>query len=193
MLRVLARSWWLVALRGSFALLYGVAAFVWSGLTLPLLVQFFGAYALVDGVLAAATAIGDGERGARGWLLLEGAVGIAAGLGPILWPGMAGSTLLYVVAAWAIVSGAVAIVAAANLREALDDDWLLALAGVSSILFGVYLAASPADGAQVAVGRIGVYAVVSGVLLLALGLRLRDLARSGLDRREARPVRLDLN
>jgi uncharacterized membrane protein HdeD (DUF308 family) len=193
MLQVLARNWWVVALRGAFALAAGLAAFAWSGMTLTLLVQFFGAYALVDGVLAALSALGGDDASARAWLLVEGAVGIAAGLGPLIWPSMLASTLLYLVAAWAIVSGAIEVVAAAQLREGIDDDWLLALAGVSSMLFGVYLAASPADGAQVAVARIGVYAVVFGVLLLALGLRLRDLARSGLGRRRPRPVRLDLN
>jgi uncharacterized membrane protein HdeD (DUF308 family) len=193
MLETLARNWWLVALRGAFALVVGLAAFAWSGMTLPLLVQFFGAYALVDGVLAALSGLGGEDSAARGWLLIEGAVGIAAGLGPLIWPSMLASTLLYLVAAWAIVSGVIEVVAAASLREGIDDDWLLALAGVSSILFGVYLAASPADGAQVAVGRIGVYAVIFGTLLLALGLRLRDLARAAPGSRRRRQIRLDLN
>ena len=104
MLQVLARNWWMVALRGGFALVAGLAAFAWPGMTPPVLVQFFGAYALVDGVLAVLSALGGDDASARAWLLVEGAVGIAAGLEPLIRPAMLVPTLLYLVTAWAIVS-----------------------------------------------------------------------------------------
>src|SRR5689334_9691466 len=109
----LTRSWWALALRGLFALLFGVLAILWPGLTLEVLVLLWGAYALADGVFAIAAAIAGAGRFHHWWaLLLEGVVGIAAGVVTFLWPGITALALLFVIAAWAVVTGILEIVAA---------------------------------------------------------------------------------
>jgi uncharacterized membrane protein HdeD (DUF308 family) len=167
-----------LALRGLLAILFGLAAFLWPGLTLVVLVALFGAYALVDGVfavIAGVTAAGEDER----WwaLLLAGIAGIAAGLVTFFWPGITALVLVYVIAAWALVTGALEIAAAVRLRKEIEGEWLLGLSGVLSVILGLMLVAWPDAGALAFVWMLGAYALVYGVLFIVLGLRLRGLAQ----------------
>jgi uncharacterized membrane protein HdeD (DUF308 family) len=175
----LARSWWVIALRGVAGILFGLATFFWPEISLTALVLIFGAYALVDGVLALATAIR--RRGKdRWWLfLLEGLAGIAAGALTFLWPDITAIALLYVIAAWALVTGGFEIAAAIRLRKVIRREWLLALIGLASVALGILLILFPGPGALALVLWIGAYALVTGVLLVALGLRLRSWMKSG--------------
>jgi uncharacterized membrane protein HdeD (DUF308 family) len=168
----LARYWWAVALRGLLAVLFGLAAFLWPGITLVSLVLLFGAYALVDGIFAIVAAF----RAREWWpLLLEGVAGIAAGVATFLWPGITALALLYLIAAWAIITGILEIVAAIRLRRVIENEWWLALGGVASIILGVVMVAAPGAGALGLVWAIGAYALLFGVIMIALGFRLRGL------------------
>ena len=171
----LSRNWWAVSLRGLAGILFGIITFFAPGISLAALVLLFGAYAFADGVLTIISAIR--RRGADRWwlLMLNGLVGIAAGILTLVWPGITALALLYVVAAWALVTGVLEIAAAIRLRKAITGEWLLALSGVLSIALGVMLVLWPGAGALALVIWIGAYAFVFGVLLLALGLRLRGL------------------
>jgi uncharacterized membrane protein HdeD (DUF308 family) len=173
----LVRRWWMPVVRGLFAIAFGVLCFVAPGSSLFALVLLFGAYALVDGVLNLGHAIGGGRQN---WpaLLFSGLVGIAAGVLTFMWPKITAVALVLVIAAWAIITGVAALVAAVKLRKAIHGEWLLALEGVLSIALGVLLFLRPGAGALALVIWIGAYAVVSGILLLALGFRLRSLGRS---------------
>jgi uncharacterized membrane protein HdeD (DUF308 family) len=182
MLALLARYWWVVALRGAAAVLFGLLALVWPTITLTALVLLFGAYALVDGVMALGVAIfgGRGAEGRRPWLALEGIVGVAAGLFTFLWPGITALVLLWWIAAWALVTGIIEIVAAVRLRREIEGEWLLGLSGVVSVLFGVLLAVRPGEGAIAVTWLIGICAIVFGVALLALAVELRRYRRTGI-------------
>jgi uncharacterized membrane protein HdeD (DUF308 family) len=178
MMIVLAHNWWALALRGLFAILFGVMAFAWPGITLGAMVLLYGAYALVDGVFAIAAAVTGRTRGIPWWaLLLEGIAGIAIGVMTFAWPGITALVLLYLIAAWAIVTGVFEIVAAIQLRKEIRGEWILALSGALSILLGVLLVARPTVGLLWIVWMTGAYAIVFGSLLIALGFRLRRLSR----------------
>src|SRR5919202_1368990 len=118
----LARHWWVVALRGMVAVLFGILAFAWPGLTLAALVVLFGAYALVDGILGVVAAL-RGDAHHRLAMLLEGVVGILAGLAAFTWPGLTALVLLYIIAFWAILTGVLEIVAAVRLRRAISNEF----------------------------------------------------------------------
>jgi uncharacterized membrane protein HdeD (DUF308 family) len=171
----LTRNWWALALRGLAGILFGIITFIAPGISLAALVLLFGAYAFADGILAIVTAVR--RRGADRWwlLLLEGVMGIAAGVLTLLWPALTALALLYIIAAWALVTGVFEIAAAIRLRKVITREWLLALSGVLSIALGVILVVAPGPGALAVVIWIGAYAFVSGVLLLALGFRLRGV------------------
>lgn len=171
---VLARNWWAIALRGLAGIIFGILAFVMPGVTLAVLVLLFGAYALVDGIFNVIAAI-SGHSGAQSWwmLLLEGLVSVAAGLVTFFMPGLTALTLVYIISAWAIITGVLEIVAAIRLREVISNEWWLALGGVLSIVFGGLIAYAPGAGAIALVFWIGAYAIVFGALLVALGFRLR--------------------
>jgi uncharacterized membrane protein HdeD (DUF308 family) len=171
----LSRNWWAVSLRGLAGILFGIITFFAPGISLAALVLLFGAYALMDGVLAIVSAVR--RRGADRWwlLLLEGLVGIGAGVLTFLWPAITAIVLLYVIAAWALVTGVFEIAAAIRLRKAITGEWLLALSGIFSVALGVLLVLFPGPGALAVVIWIGAYAFVFGALLFALGLRLRGL------------------
>jgi uncharacterized membrane protein HdeD (DUF308 family) len=178
MLTHLTRNWWVVALRGLFAIVFGLFALVWPRLTLEVLVLFIGAYALVDGVFAVIAAFTN-RAGHDSWwvLLLEGLVGIAAGIVILLQPGLATLVLLYVIAFWAIVTGVLEVVAAIQLRKEIPGEWLLALSGLASLILGALLLIFPAAGAVAVAWVIGVYAILFGVFLFSLSLRLRQLGQ----------------
>ena len=177
---VLAKNWWSLVLRGAVAILLGVAAFVWPGITLAALVYFFAAYAVIDGVLSLAGAMRAAEVHERwGSLLLEGLAGIFAAFVTVVWPGITALALVYVIAAWALITGIAEIAAAVRLRHHIHGEWLLGLAGIASILFGVLIAAMPAAGALAIALWVGIYLMVFGVVLVSLGFRLRNWLHSG--------------
>jgi uncharacterized membrane protein HdeD (DUF308 family) len=173
MLHALAKHWWLTLLRGICAVLFGVLAFVWPGVTLVTLVILYGAFALADGVLAIAAAIMGGAPAPRWWLAIVGLAGIGAGVLTFMWPGLTALVLLFFIAGWAIATGVMQIVGAIRLRHEIDNEWLLAACGVLSVLFGLVLLFRPGAGALALILVIGAYAIAEGVLLIAFAFRLR--------------------
>lgn len=170
-------NWWLVALRGAAAVIFGILALLLPGLTLAALVLLFAAYAIVDGVSAIVTGL-RGEKPGRNWLLvLLGVAGVVAGLLTWFWPGLSALALLLVIGGWAIVTGVLEIAAAYRLRSVLRHEWLVAFNGVLSVLFGIFVLLFPGAGALALVWLIGWYAIASGVALLVLAFRLRGHGR----------------
>lgn len=176
MLSNLSRYWWLVALRGAAAIVFGILAFIWPGPTLGALVILFGAYVLVDGIISLITGISDRSTNDRWWvMLLEGLVGIAAGILTFVYPGITAVVLLYLIAIWAVLTGVLEIAAAVRLRREIEGEWALALSGIFSILFGVALFFFPGVGALAVIWLIGAYAILFGALLVYLGVKLRSV------------------
>jgi uncharacterized membrane protein HdeD (DUF308 family) len=175
---MLARRWWVLALRGAAAIAFGILTFIAPRESLLVLVLLFGVYALVNGafdLVLAARGVGESRWSS---MAFEGAASIVAGALTILWPRITALVLLFLIAIWAVVTGVAQIVAAIRLRKRVRGEWLLALAGVISVAFGVLLAVAPAAGALAVAFWIGAYAVVFGAILVALGLRLRAWDRS---------------
>jgi len=178
MVHALAKNWWLLLLRGIAAIVFGVLAFAWPGLTLLTLILFYGAFALVDGVLAIVAAVTGGAPAPRWWLAIVGLFGVAAGLLTFLMPGLSALVLLFFIAGWAIATGVLQIVGAIQLRKEIDNEWLLIFGGVVSVLFGIGMMLAPGAGALALVWVIGIYAVITGVVLVALALRLKKHAHA---------------
>jgi len=179
MLSSITRNWWLVALSGALAVLFGVAAFVWPGMTFEVLVLLFGAYAFVDGIVWLGFGLLAAGSEERWWpLVLGGIVGIATGVLTFAQPATMGLALVYVVGAWAIVTGLLTIVAAVRLRDAISNEWLMGFSGVLSIIFGVLVLAQPNAGALTLVFLFGFYAILAGIAQISLGIRLRGLGES---------------
>jgi uncharacterized membrane protein HdeD (DUF308 family) len=174
MLEDLARNWGWIELRGIVAVLFGVLALLWPGVTLAALVILWGAFALADGVLSLIAAFKVRDKGRPFWsLLIVGLLGIAAGLVTFLWPGITAFVLLMFIAAWAFVMGIFQIIAAIRLRKEIENEWLLGLSGVLSVIFGVLMFLQPGAGALAVIWIIGAYAIFFGVLLIVLGFRLK--------------------
>lgn len=178
----LAKNWWLILLRGVCTVIFGVLAFLWPGVTLFTLVILYGVFALADGVFSLLAAItgrtGDAEE-PRWWLAVIGALGLAAGVLTLLWPGMTAIVLLLFIAAWSIATGIMQIVGAVRLRKEVDGEWLLIASGVLSVAFGLALLAWPGAGALAMVLVIGAFAIVEGILLISFSLKLRKFAPAG--------------
>jgi uncharacterized membrane protein HdeD (DUF308 family) len=176
MIPILARIWWLVAIRGIAGILVGLAAFMWPGMTLAVLALLFGAYVLVDGAFALVAGIRMTREIHSWWVLvLEGVGGIILGLVTFVSPGATVLVVLAFVAAWSIISGVVEIAVAVRLRKAVDNEWLLIVSGVISVIYGVLLLTFPSAGALALVWLTGAYALLVGTLTLALSFRLRGL------------------
>lgn len=168
------KHWGWIALRGVFALLFGVMTLVVPGVTLGVLVIVWGAYALIDGALALIAGFRLRQSGRPLWsLVIVGVLGIAAGVVTFLWPGLTAITLVLIIGIWAIAMGVFQIVAALRFRQYIRGEWLHALSGVLSLVFGFVMVLQPLAGALALVWVIGWFAILFGALLLVVAFRLR--------------------
>ncbi|MEO6835741.1 MAG: HdeD family acid-resistance protein [Candidatus Tumulicola sp.] len=175
MVNVLARNWWALLIRGIAAVVFGILAFLWPAPTLLAIGILFGAYAFVDGVFAIVAAVRAAQSHERWWaFLLEGIVGLAIAAITVYDVGITLLALYFTIAAWAFITGILEIAAAVQLRKAIANEWLLIAAGICSILFGVLMVARPMAAALAIIWIIASYAVVFGVIMIALSLRLRN-------------------
>src|SRR5262245_17250423 len=175
---ILSRSWWLLLLRGLAAIAFGVLTWFRPGISLAALVLLFGAYSLADGILATWTAIAGPKDHDDWWvLLLEGLLGLVIGILTFVVPGITALALLFYIAIWAIGTGVLEIVAAIRLRKIVQGEWLLILAGLASVVFGVLLIWQPGAGALAVLWLIASYAVLFGVLLLILAFKSRGFVK----------------
>lgn len=170
-LRSVTGSWWTFLIRGILSVLFGIAAFIWPGLTLFVLVVMWGAFALVDGIVAIVTGI----RGGLWAIALFGVLGALVGAYALFRPDVTAVALLIVIAAWSITRGVFEIVAAIRLRKEITNEWLLIFLGALAILFGIFVIMTPAVGALAIVWFIGIEAIIVGILLIVLSLRLKRL------------------
>ena len=172
MLEAMTRNWGAIALRGFIAVLLGVIAIVWPGPTVAVLVILLGAFALVEGV----TNIVAGVRGRERWAIAEGIISVVVGIVIVVWPAITALALLYIIAAWAIITGIVRIVAAVQLRRVIQNEWLLVGSGLASVIFGVIAAVFPGAGILALIWLLGAWLIVLGVILIAFALSLRQRA-----------------
>lgn len=175
LLTSLAQNWWLLLLRGIAAIVFGILAFMWPGITLLTLILFWGAYAIVDGVFSLWSAI-SGKGGAvnsRWWLALVGVCGVVAGLLAFVMPGLTALVLLMFIAGWAIATGVLQVWGAIRLRKEIEGEWLLILSGLLSIAFGFVLIAWPGPGLLSVIWLIGSFAILEGIIYAALAIRLK--------------------
>lgn len=182
----LTQNWGAMVLRGVAGIAFGLLTLFAPGISLGALILGFGAFALVDGMLAVVSAIRHRSQEHWGMLMLQGVFGIAAGVVTFFWPAITALALLYLVATWAVVTGALEIAVAIRLRRVIRGEWLLVLSGIASVALGALLMLFPASGALAMVLWIGAYALVSGILLAVLGFRLRGWGRTHLEPAHAR-------
>jgi uncharacterized membrane protein HdeD (DUF308 family) len=167
----LAKKWWVLALRGILLIVIGLLAFV-----SPLVwVTFVGIYMLIDGMVMLISGFGDQPTGQSRWpLIIVGILGLLAGL-IVLWnPALGGITLTIVIAAWAIVTGILEIIAAIRLREEIDNEWWMIITGVLAIIFGILVFQNVLAGILTIAWVFGIFAIVAGILSIALAFRVRD-------------------
>jgi uncharacterized membrane protein HdeD (DUF308 family) len=163
----------LLLMRGIVGLVFGIIAFAWPGVTIAALVIIFGMYAVIDGVTNLMLGV---TRARNRWPhVVQGIFGIAAGVLTFLWPGVTAFVLVIFIGAWAIITGVFEIVAAIRLRKEITGEWMLALSGLLSLAFGVLIFAFPAAGAVGIAWILGAYAAAAGIILIALGVKLRSM------------------
>ena len=169
----LAQNWWAIATRGVCGIIFGLIALFLPGATMLTLVLFFSAYMLVDGIFGIVAAVRAASHHQRwGLLVLEGVLNIAVGVIAFIWPGLTAVTFVLLIAAWAIVTGVLEIVAALRLHPEYGRWWLI-LSGAASVIFGVLLVVAPLAGVIVVTWWIGAFALIFGIMLLVLAFRLR--------------------
>ncbi|MCG5212712.1 HdeD family acid-resistance protein [Streptosporangium sp. KLBMP 9127] len=170
-----ADTWWMILIRGICAIVFGLFALVWPGITVFALVIFFGAYAIVNGIFSLFGAFGGTPGESRWWLAIAGVLGIVAGIIALVWPGITALALLMLIAIWAVVIGIIEIIAGIRLRKEIQGEWMFILSGVLAVVFGVLLFVWPATGALAVTWLIGAMALVYGISLLVLAFRVRKL------------------
>ena len=174
-----ADRWWMLIIRGVAAIIFGILTFAYPSMSLLALVLLFGCWSLLDGAFNVVMAYRRARAGTRwGWLLFEGIVSIAAAACAFFWTGITALALLIVIAARAVLAGIAEVVVAMRLRKHIRHEWLLGVSGIVSIAFGVLLVLFPGPGALALLWYIGGFAIVFGVLLIGLGLRLERWRRS---------------
>lgn len=176
----LLQTWWLLALRGLVALLFGAVAIVWPAITLATLALLFAAYGMLAGAVWIFGAVAH-RASDRRWpvLLLMGILSAAAGAIAALYPGLTALALVLLMGANALVSGVIEIVLAVRLRTRIKGEPLLALSGAVSVVFGVVVLLFPLGAGALALAwMVGLYAMLTGAMLLALSLQVRAWSRA---------------
>src|SRR5213082_3641712 len=174
LIETLKRHWWVPVIRGIAAIVFGIVAFVYPGLTIATLVLFFGAWVLIDGIFRIVGAIGHRASDSDwGWQLVIGILGIVVGLLTFHAPGVTALALVIYIAAWALMIGVTEIALAIKMRREIKGEWLLILMGLASIVFAALLLWNPVAGAAALIWIIAWYAVIIGVLAIIFGFRLR--------------------
>jgi uncharacterized membrane protein HdeD (DUF308 family) len=176
MLRLLCDKWWLFVVRGLVAIAFGILAFVRPDVALTALVALFGFFALTDGLVSLAGCFVFAKTKLVWWMLIEGLIGVAAGIVTFAMPGLTAVVLLTFLGAWLIASGAIRIALSIEMRKAIDNAWLAALAGVFSLIAGVLTLVSPLQTAVAWMWVMGAYALIAGLVMLTLCVNLKRLA-----------------
>ncbi len=177
--QAIQRHWWMLALRGLLAIIFGLIAIVFPHIALLAFIYVFGAYALIGGIIAVIVALRErGSVGRWGWILFEGILSIIAGLIAFVFPGLTALVWLYIIAAWAIVIGTMEIFAAFAIRPFLSREWPLVLTGILSLVFGFLLIIFPRAGLLSLLWLVGIYAIIFGVLFIIRAFQLRSWASS---------------
>ena len=178
MIQSMTRIWWVLALRGAAAIVFGLLAFASPNLSLAALIALFGAYALADGVIYLAAAPAAGGTSALWWMLLDGLLGIAAGTLTFLYPVAVAVILLFLLGGWLLFSGLLRIGLAVELRKEIPNERLLALSGVASVIAGGLIFYAPGASLIAWVWVIGAYALLYGCIMLAAGFQLKKLTHN---------------
>jgi uncharacterized membrane protein HdeD (DUF308 family) len=175
---ILERNWWAIGLRGLIAVVFGLIALARPDIGLIVLLAFLGAWWLVDGIFSIIAAVYAAENRLRWWpLLVEGITGIVLGAAIYFYPGPTTLVLLLFVAAWAIVTGSFRIVAAVRLRREVENEWLLILSGVISLVLGVLVWLFPQRALPALVITIGIFALILGIAQIMFSVRLYGIHR----------------
>jgi uncharacterized membrane protein HdeD (DUF308 family) len=172
-IRTLQREWWAVVLRGTLAIVLGIAALIWPEATAVTIITLVAAFVLVDGAIALIAGIRASNDRGQSLGIIEGIIGLVIGLVALLAPQLALGVLAVLVGIWAIVTGTLELTSAVQLRGQLRSSWLLGLAGALSIMLGVALVVSPGAGAVLITVLVGVYGLIAGVSLVGVGIRMR--------------------
>jgi len=176
-IQAIASHWWILLIRGLVAILFGIVALVYPGITAIIFVFLFGGYAIVDGVLNLVTAIRfrhpDNQR--WWWMIAEGVLGIGIGLVTFFYPGITAFSLGVLVCVWAITTGILEIAAAVQLRQTIPNEIIMIVLGALSIIVGIILAFEPLQALLVWVYVVAIYALIAGVAMIALSIRLRGV------------------
>ena len=170
----MSEKWWALALLGLCALIFGILALTWPGITVIVLAIFFGAFVLVSGIFSLAAAVGPMDPGHRVLLILLGVLDIIVGGIVFLWPGIGDLILLLLIALWALVAGALKIIAAFQQRGHGSEKWLLGLTGALAVILGVLLLSFPIAGVLAVILIIGIFAILIGISLFALAFTVRS-------------------
>lgn len=168
--------WPMLMFEGILAILLGLFTFAYPGITLALIVLFFGIYALIDGAVLTIRGLGSIKSDPQWWVhLIGGLISLGAGYAVFVYPGLTVTVLYWIIAIWALATGLVRLFMAVNLRKEITDEWFLGLSGVVSILLGILLMTNPGAGLTVLAWYIGAYALISGILAVTLSLKIKKL------------------
>lgn len=176
MLASLCNKWWCLALRGLTAVVAGVISVLHPGLTVYVLAVLIGVNALIEGLMCVMIGIGGGGNGRPWWeMILLGLIGVGFGIFALAFPPALMAAMIFLIGIWAVARGVIEIAAAIKLRHVIDDEWLIAISGLFSILFGGLLLSKPLEGIEVIGIVIGLFLVMYGLTAVGFSLRLRSL------------------
>ncbi len=175
-LRSFADYWWVLLVRGIAAIIFGLIALFWPGLTAYAMLLTFGIFALVDGVMAIIAGFRRKGHDDNWWSwLLDGALSILIGIMAISWPVATALALVFWIAAWATVTGVMRIIAAIRLRHEIDGEWAMGLSGLLMVLWGILLVAMPASGILSLTWMFGIFTLLVGITMVVLAFRVKKL------------------
>lgn len=177
---VAARYWWVLLVRGIVLVILGIMMFAWPSATVLVVALLFAIYLLIDGVMAIAQGFAERrEGGSSGWLFVQGALAIIAGIVVLVWPKESAVAIVILIAIWALIAGIAAIAAGVRLRKEPGSGWGWFLTwGILAVLFGIAMLINPTAGILSLLWLVAIWAIITGVMLAVLSFMVRSAGRS---------------
>ena len=172
----LFKNWWLITIKGVFSIVFGILSLMLPKMAVLTILTYFGIVILISGFFLIIGAFSYRKDTPNwNWWLVEGGFDMLVGGLIVIHPLVTAEIFVFVLALWVVVIGIIQIISAVNLKEIMQNWWILLFSGVLSLFLGLLILTHPLRGTLTLVSSMGLFIIIFGILLLVISGKLKNL------------------